>query len=308
MRDSRRFWAPILPLWLALAGCQTSAAKGEPQNLLAAGKSHYAKKEYRQAARHFRGVDRYHPESDEAEEALFMLAESDRQRGKGQLSFGYYKEFVEKFPNSRFAVGAAIGEFKLGTAHFDGEIPGFFIFGADKGYGVDILEHMHLHYRNHSLADDALMRVADWHLKQRNYEDAVDTLKRLLAEYPRSEHMLWSRFQLARTLWLLNQGALYDERLLLQSKRAFEDYIGTAKILRRTEEQGDRIQLAEQMLEKIRERRAEKDYLVGRFYERRGHPKSAVYYYRHCVRAFPGTEHAGKAQGRIERLGGKKSS
>ena len=40
--------------------------------------------------------------------------------------------------------------------------------------------------------------------------------------------------------------------------------------------------------------------LIGRFYERTGRPESAVYYYRHCLRTFPGTKHAKESQDRLK--------
>ena len=47
---------------------------------------------------------------------------------------------------------------------------------------------------------------------------------------------------------------------------------------------------------------------IGRFYERRGHPTSAVYYYRHCIAAYPGTGSAAQAQERLDALGGGKKA
>jgi len=293
-----------LPIWLLLAGlgCRSSAAKGEPGELLRTGKRLYAKKNYAEAARQFRGVERDHLESDEAEEALFLLAESDRHLHEGQTAFGEYKKFADKYPRSRFAVGAAVGEFRLGIDHFEGRIPGFLFFGPDRKLGVEILEHMQLHYHNHSLADEALMRVADFQLKEKDYEAASDTLRRLLAEYPRSKHVLWARYQLARTLWLRNQGADYDERLLRRSRRAYEDFIGTAKLMGQGKRLAKRIDQAGKMIARIDERLAEKDYRIGRFYERTGHPRSALYYYDRCVANFPGTRHAAACRGRLKRL------
>jgi len=293
-----------LPVWLVLAclGCRSSAAKGESPTLLETGKRLYAKKDYSGAARQFRGVQRYHLESDEAEESLFMLAECDRHLHKGQTAFDEYKQFSERYPRSRFAVGAAVGEFRLGIDHFEGRIPGFLFFGPDRTRGVEVLEHMQLHYHNHSLADEALMRVASFHLEEQEYEEASETLRRLLAEYPRSKHVLWARYQLARALWLRNQGADYDERLLRRSRRAYEDFIGTATLMGQAKSLAKRIAQASKMIARIDERLAEKDFRIGRFYERIGRPASALYYYDRCLVNFPSTRHAAACRERIQRL------
>jgi outer membrane protein assembly factor BamD (BamD/ComL family) len=284
---------------LALLAACSSLPKGEPATLLPEARALHGKGDYENARRYAEAVTKGYEESEEAEEALYLLADSRRRLQQGTRSFESFKKFVDKYPNSRFSVGIAVGEYELGQAYLKGEMTGFLFFGADRGYGTRVLDHMQIHFRNHSLADDALVSVADYFMKEGDYEQASDALKRLLAEYPRSEHTLWARFQFARTLWLQNQGPLYDERVLTQSRRAFEDYVGTARLLGEAERQKEQIENAEQMVVRINERLAEKEYLIGRFYERTKAPRSALYYYRHCVRTFPGTEFAAVCAKRV---------
>jgi outer membrane protein assembly factor BamD (BamD/ComL family) len=292
---------PVPVILLLLAAC-SSLPKGQPTELLDVARKDYDKKDWNDGRRYAESVVKNYPDSDEAEEALFLQAECQRHLKLGTRSFDSYKKFVDKYPNSRFSVGVAVGEYELGMAYLKGEMPGFLFFGADKGYGTRILDHMQIHFRNHSLADDALVNVAQYFIADKDYFDAADTLKRLLAEYPRSENMLWARFQFARTLWLQNQGPLYDERLLTQSRRAFEDYIGTARLLGEAERQKEQVDAAGQMIVRINERLAEKEYLIGRFYERTKAPRSALYYYKHCVRTYPGTEFAAACEKRAGEL------
>jgi outer membrane protein assembly factor BamD (BamD/ComL family) len=302
----RRFGL-LLPFWLALSlgGCRAAIAKGPPDQLLARGKQFLEAKDYRRAEPQFRGVQQRHPESDEAEEAQFLLAETRRHRRKGQTAFESYKKFVERYPNSRFSVGAAVGEYRLGMDHLEGRIPGFLFFKSPRSYGVRILAHMQIHFRNHSLADDALVKVANWHLKKKEYEQAAVVLRRLLSEYPRSPNMLWARYQFGRTLWLQNQGALYDERLLRQSRRAFEDFIGTARLTGQAQRLAKRVDAAQRMIKRIDDRIARKGYETGRFYERRRHPSSAVYYYEHVRKSYPGSKYATESEKRLKKLGVK---
>lgn len=291
--------APFLVL--ALSAC-AGTPKGEPAALLAEAKGRYGKDDIRGAKRYAEAIVKGHEESEEAEEALFLAADCQRRLGQGTRAFESYKKFVDKYPNSRFAVGIAQGEYELGTTYLKGDMPAFLFFGADKGYGTRVLDHMQVHFRNYSMADDALVAVADYYIDDEDYEGATDALRRLLAEYPRSEHMLWARFQFARTLWLQQQGALYDERLLIQSKRGFEDYVGTARMMGETERQAAQIDTAEQMIVRINERLAEKEYRIGRFYERTDAPRSAIYYYRHCMRSYPDTTYAEESRKRIGAL------
>jgi len=299
-----RIQSATLPFWLVvlLVGCSTSPAKGPPDQLLLQGKK-YAEEERRwKAARQFRGVTVNHPSSDEAEEATFLQAENFRRMKKSANAFSAYKELVENFPNSKYGVGAAEGEFALGVDHFEGRIPGFLFFAADREFGVRIMQHMQVHYPNSRLADDALIRTADYHIDEGYYSLAAQALRDLLSRYPRSEHALRARFQLGRVLWLQNRGAPYDQQLLSDSRRAFADFIGTVNIDRKADLFPKHLEQAQEMITKITERLAEREYVTGEFYERTKAPASAMVHYRACMREYPQTQHAKASEEALARL------
>jgi len=231
MGRSLRILTGCLAVWLVLAaaGCRTTPP-GEPAELLAKGRRLFRAKQYGQANRYFGGITKSYPAADEAEEALYMRAETERLRGKGSTAFESYKEFVKLHPTSRFSVGVAVGEYELGVAFLKGEIPGFLFFPASRDQGVDVLEHMQVHFRNHSLAQNALIQASEYHIREKEYKQARDLLERLLTDYPRSHFRLRARYQLARCNYLMNQGPDYDGRLLLTAKRGFKDFLGTARL------------------------------------------------------------------------------
>jgi len=305
MRPVARVTRWIVPIWLACvaAGCRTGPAKGPPDELLAAGREAYDRGAYREATRQFRGVTVRHPESDQAEEGHFRLAETYRARRDGPAAFEEYKKLAEEFPNSRFGAAAAEGEYALAMDQLAGRTKGFLFFRPDRSLGVDILEHLQLHYKNHRLADDALLEGALFRISKLDYEDASVLLRRLLVDYPRSENRMRARFELARSLYLMNQGPDYDERLLLQSRRGFRDFIGTAKLEGLDEQLAKPMEAADRMIKRIDERLGEHQYRIGRFYERIEAPDSAAFYYRYCLREYPATAAARDAAQRLEKLG-----
>jgi outer membrane protein assembly factor BamD (BamD/ComL family) len=286
-------------LALALFAC-SSVPKAEPATLLAEGKRLREAGEGKQAAKYFKAVEGQHPEADEVEEALFLRAETQRELRNPQRAFEAYQKFVERYPHSRFSIGVATGEYDLGTALLEGKFPGFFIFRTDPSYGVQVLGHLHVHFRNHSLADDALMRIADFHIEEKEYEEAVDALRTLLQQYPRSPFVLRARFVLARSFWLQSAGPDYDERTLEHARRTFEDFLGTVRLQK--ENLPEKIEAAQEMIRTINERLAEKHYRIGRFYERTEHPRSARYHYEFCVRSFPGAAFAERSSKRLEAM------
>lgn len=298
--------ALILPVWLVVAagGCSIKAVDGKPGALVSQGRKLYAAKDYRAAAGYFEGVKKYHPDSVEAEEGIFMLAECYRRMRDAELAFANYKKLIDDYPSSRFLVATAEGEYALGNDYLEGRIPGFLFFGRPRGEGIEILEHMQIHFQHNRLADDALLRVANYHLEEEDYESAVDTLRRLLSDYPRSKHALRARFELAEALLRLNRGADYDTRILHDARRAYSDFIATVRQAGLAKQYTKQVALAEERIEFIRNRLAERHYRIGRFYERTNEPVAALLYYESGYRAFPKTDFGQKCNDRFRELRG----
>ncbi len=293
-----------LPIWLAGFAISCTTVPSKPADvLLREGTVRFDKEEYGSARHWFRACKQRFPNSPEAEQATYLNAESNRLRRYSTSALTAYREFAENFPNSRFAVAAAEGEYQMGTAQIDGKIGGGFLFGPNRSLGVDILEHMQIAYKNHSLADDALVKVANYQMKEKRYEEAIDTCKRILSDYPRREHTLYVRYLLATAQWHRSEGALYDEELLIGALRTLQDFIATTEDApARAEEYKEQVAASEKLVVKVRERLGQQQVLIGDFYERRGEPTSAMVYYRYCLREYPATDAAKKAEKRLEAL------
>jgi len=163
---------------------------------------------------------------------------------------------------------------------------------------------MQRNFRNHSLAQRALVHVAEWHVEEGNHDAAIESLERFLEQYPRSSYALWARFELARALFDSNQGPLYDLRTLYRSRRAFEDFLGTAKLFGKLAEEAERAAEAREYLERIESRLAERGYETGRFYERRDQPGPAAYYYQQVMARHPESPFARSSAERLKELEG----
>ncbi len=279
----------LFGMLLFAAGCR-GVPDGTPDQLLRRGNELMAEKRHKDARRHYDAIVKRYPSAPELEEAMLRIAETRRYRREGSSSFEAYKRFVERYPTSRLGLEAAQGEYELGVEYLGGKMGGFFLFGKDAGRGVLVLEHMQTHFPNYSLAPDALLHVGDWQLKEREYADAAKTYRRLLGEYPRSDYQLKVRFQLARAIWLRSEGADYDERILFEAKRAFGNFEAAAGRVPDGETlYADQIAHAQKRIQDVRERLAEKQLIVARFYDRRDAPEAALIYYRYCAQTYADT-------------------
>jgi len=290
------FWLPLL-----LLACK-AVPNLPPDELLTGGKQLREEKKYARASEYFYAIKRRHPESLEDEEASYLLADTKRLERYGGSSFKAYEDFATRYPNSRFSVAAAEGEYRLGQAYFERDLWGILFFKPDPAVGARVMEHMQVNYRNHELADDALLMAGDYFAGKRKWEDGLVFYRRLLQEYPRSRHVLRARFQLARSQWEMSEGADYDERLLYDARRGFHDFVASVRVEGKQEELAPQIESAESAIAAIDERMAKKLYRIGRFYERTKHPGSALWYYNHCLTRYPDSESAKDCARRAEVL------
>jgi outer membrane protein assembly factor BamD (BamD/ComL family) len=304
MRSSPRLGARILPIWLPLLllACKGVVPNDPPDELLVRGKQFMKDENYKYAANHFLAIKSRYPESQEDEEASYLLGEAKLRQRYGGASFKALQDFATRYPNSRYAVAAAEAEYKLGIAYFDKSLWGILIFKPDPVVGARVMEHMQVHYRNHALADDALMQAGDFFVKKKRWQAALTFYRRLLQEYPRSSHVLRARFQHARALWNMSEGPDYDERLLLDAHRGFRDFVAAVESEGKQEELASQIESSQKMIAEIDARMAWKYYRVGRFYERTKRPGSALYYYNYCLTVYPDSKHAKKCAKRAEVL------
>lgn len=293
----------FLSFWLLLtvAGCR-SAAEGPADELLAEGRRLYAQKDYKAAWRHFKGVREYHADAPEAEEALLRLAQCDHKLDDGDDAFVRYRDLVDDYPNTRFAPEIAAGEFALGGDFLDGRMGGFLFFGPAREKGIEILEHMQVHFRHHPLADDALMRVALYAIADTEFAEAVEVLRRLLSDYPRSNYILRARFELGNALLHQSRGAVYDPRLLYDAHGAFNDFVVTTREAGQAKRYAKQIESARKSMAFVTTRLAERQYEIGQFFERFGEPSSAVHHYELCIRNYEESESAKRSRARIAAL------
>jgi outer membrane protein assembly factor BamD len=307
MRFSPRLGARILPIWLPLLllACKGVVPNDPPDQLLVRGKKFLEDGENKYAANHFQAIKSRHPESQEDEEATYLFAEAKLRQRYGGACFKALQDFATRYPNSRYSVAAAETEYKLGMAYYEKTLSGILFFKPDPVVGARVMEHMQVHYRNHALADDALLQSGEFFIKKKRWEAGLTFYRRLLQEYPRSTHILRARYQYAYCLWRMNEGADYDERLLTDAHRGFRDFIAAVRQEGKGEELAKQVETAEKTIVEIDERMAHKYYRVGRFYERTKRYGSALFYYNLCLATYPDNKYAKKCAKRAEVLKGR---
>ncbi len=146
------------------------------------------------------------------------------------------------------------------------------------------------------IAEHALRLKADYHFQNGEFDEAELAYARLMREYPRGKHHKLALLRSGRSALARFPGVHFDEADLLEAEVYFKDF----------EKQYPKDAAADQVpqvLDSITEKRAEKEYTVGEFYERIDKLDAASYYYRWVVAHYPATTWAQKSRERLIAIG-----
>ena len=177
---------------------------------------------------------------------------------------------------------------------------GIFRFsGKDLAYRI--LDELSAGYPDSRYAEAAIKTKADHLFQQGDFELAELEYARLLREYPRTRYHQFGLQRVAAAALASFAGVEYDEAALIEAAERYREYRATYPA--DAEREGIDV-----ILEGIRESRAEKDFLIGQYYDRTGHANSAVFYYQSVLDNWPDTIAAAKASESLRLLGHAESS
>lgn len=146
------------------------------------------------------------------------------------------------------------------------------------------------------LAEQALKLKADYLFGAGEFDEAERTYARLAQDFSRGPYARSSLLRSADAAFASFPGVLFDATSLLDADERYR------RFARLYPEAAAAAGVA-QLLNNIRDKRAEKEFLVGDFYQRTGARSAAIFYYRFVAKTWPDTVAAGRAAARLARMG-----
>ncbi len=164
---------------------------------------------------------------------------------------------------------------------------------------IEALDHVHTHDITGQKADQALFWCGNVQFIRGNFEDADRYFSQLVEMHKDSP---LRPMAIALAIQAKNNatgGAVYDGRKCAEALHLVHVAEATVPELTRDPEMADRLTRAKFA---IRYQQAEKDFRTAEYYERTGHPGSAVFYYELVKRRYAGTQYAESAAARQDVL------
>ena len=267
---------------------------------------------FKAAAGKFKSAATRWPDSTLEEDAMFMLGESRFFADQYPDAHDSYGELLEKYKNSRYLDTIMAREFSIGRyweqVHAknplwpvvpnlaDGKRPTFDTFGN----ALEAYQRVRQYDSTGPLADDSIMATANAHFNKGHFEEAAYNYDLLRTEYAASEHQAKAHLLGIQAKMRVYQGADYDAGPLSDAGEIAEQSLAQfhAKL------GSERARVVETR-NKIVEEKAARDWAMAQYYDNKSCFGAARYYYLAIVKDYPQTQHARRAQKRIEEIKNK---
>ncbi len=286
--------------WLELAPPEPGTEDGDLELARAALARADSHKELLRARKMLQQWIKTYFDSKRVPEALFYYADSEFQLGNFMKSYETYERLLDEVKGSELAQRALRNEMVIAEVFLSGrwrKIWAGMIRLPAYEEALDILERIATNRAPGTpMAEQAIKVKADYHYAKGEFEDAEKEYARLGRDFPKSRYATLAMLRSAQSAYASFHGVKFDDSSLVEAEERFEQF--RKKFPQAAEEENVPL-----LMEQIRNSRAQKEFGVGRFYERTKHPRAAAFYYRSVIKYWPDTTWAMMAQGRLEGLG-----
>ena len=274
--------------------------KPSPQEQLDFAKGFYELKKYEESKKEFERLIKHYPKAVEASEGQYYLGLIEDEQGNFYEAYLAYQKVIDKYPFSERIQEIIEREYKIAEAFMGGakrkalgmalpvENPAIEIFAKvveNSTYG--------------KLAPAAEYKLGLVLKGLMRYYDAEEAFNKVISNYPDSEWVEAARFQIATCRAAVSRGPDYDQGAAKDAKGKFEEFV---------REHPDAVlsRDAEKNIGQLKEKEAESNYNIGRFYEKQKDYNSARVYYNDVMANYPTSIWSGKSFERLQIMEKKK--
>jgi len=239
-------------------------------------------------------VHKSHPQRDRA---LFLIARALYDYGNRIRAFYYCDELLDEYPDSRFFYPALELQYNVADHYLNGYKRRFLGLPMFHAYeeAVEMLYRVQNRSPGSPLAEQSLLRTADFYFADRQYDFAADTYAAYVRSYPRSPQVPRARLREALANYAQFRGPKFDGTPIIDAREQLRALAASYPNLSQEEN-------IPALLEQIDRDLARKLYYTGDFYRRTNEPRGAAYTFKYLTRAFPQAPEAQRAQAALDKL------
>jgi outer membrane assembly lipoprotein YfiO len=286
-------WTPEAGRWFNPKG----AVKDTAQEQLTYAANFYEEKSYKRAVSEYNKLVQYYPNSQHAPIAQYYIGRCYEDMESYFRAFLEYQKVIEAYPHAKNREEIIMRQHKIGVLFFDGrkaKVLGLALLPAtDKA--IEIFDQVIINSPYGEYADKAQFKIGESYKKSKRFAEAVLTFQELINNYPTSDLVESSNYEVAQCGYLASLGYSYDQETTDAAIEKFEDFVAESG-------DGALMKVAKESLNRLRERKAQGLYDTAGFYEKTGQHLSAVIYYKELVDKYPESSLAAESLNKIMKL------
>ncbi len=266
------------------------AVQSTPEELFKQAGNAFESKNYPDAARGYRLLLEFYPDSPQSAPAYGQLLEAQFFSKQFDEALTTIDEILARGPDAETISHVVRRKYEIGAAFLTGTPRRFMGFPVSaERYAVEVLTSLVERFPYQRYSDDALFHIASYYIGKADFQKAELVYQRLIRDYPQSEWAGIAEYQIGLAALLRLKGVEYDFAPVDEAERRFGGYL-------RRYPRGDKAREARRGLETINRLRAERLLGIATFYLREEKPRAARQHLRRILEDHPDAPVAGRAR------------
>jgi len=270
-------WTPKTRKWVN----PKNVAKDSPKAQFEYALNFYNEKKFDDSLREFRKLLKEYPKSFEASESQYYLGLIEEERGNLYEAYLAYQKLIDKYPFSERIKDVVEKEYNIADKFMSGyKRKALGVTLPVENPAIEIFTKVVENSNYGPLAPKAQYKLGLVLKGAQRYYEAEDAFNKIASNYPDSEWVEPSKFQIASCRAAVSRSPDYDQGAAGDAKEKFEEFV---------REHPDAVLSldAQKNVDRIREKEAEASYNIARFYEKQKNFSSAKIYYNDIIDSHP---------------------
>ena len=258
----------------------------------------FERADYERAYKAFRKLLATYPDSKEAADSQYYEGRCLEEMGKPFKAFQAYQKVIDSYPNSKRINEVVEREYKIGEYYLNRESKewlGLSWYDFVEHPAVIIFQKIVKTVPYSEYAPLAQYKLGMLFFKIARYDEARDSFQKVIDNYPDSQWAEPSKYQLAIATARASYGVGYDSQNIEEATERLKEFV-------KEHPEAEISAKAEEQLRELKNKEAEKNFDIAKFYEKQRKYSSALTYYKIVVNRYDDSDYYTGAKNKVEEL------
>lgn len=295
--------APVYAIWVWTPETKKwenpkYSVKGTPKGQLDFAVIYFEKGDFKRAQNELNKLIKNYPRAREAAEAQYYLARILEKGGKIFEAFKNYQVVIEKYPFSERAGEIVKRQYEIGEQLLEGKGRRGKVISTVLGSEYDVVEIFRTVIKNApygEYAAPAQYKIGLFLVEKQMFQEARDEFEKTMNDYPDSQWAKAAHYQIALADSKRSSKVQYDQKVTASAIDEFNEFLKQNPDAELSDKAKDQVR-------DLREKEAEKNFLVAQFYVKQKKFRAALVYFSKIADHYKNTSWAPKALEKIREI------